>query len=47
MELHPLKIRFYPKLKTGTEDRYALYMRMTLTGRAGGLDLVRPEFQIN
>ncbi len=33
MELQPLKIRFYPKLKSGTEDRYALYMRMILAGK--------------
>ena len=33
MELHPLKIRFYPKLKSGSEEQYALYMRMTLTGK--------------
>ncbi len=32
MELHPLKIRFYPKLKSGSKDRYVLYMRMTMAG---------------
>jgi site-specific recombinase XerD len=33
MELQPLKIRFYPKLKSGTEENYALYMRMILSGK--------------
>lgn len=33
MELQPLKIRFYPKLKSGSGERYALYMRMLMAGK--------------
>ena len=39
MELQPLKIRFYPKLKSGTEERYALYMRMVLAGKRTEISL--------
>ncbi len=38
MELHPLKIRFYPKLKSGS-DNYTLYMRMTLCGKRTDIGL--------
>ena len=33
MELQPLKIRFYPKMRSKLVTDYALYMRMTLLGK--------------
>lgn len=39
MELHPLKIRFYPKLKSPNSDIYTLYMRMILSGNRTDISL--------
>ena len=39
MELQPLKIRFYPKLKSPSSDIYTLYMRMILAGKRTDISL--------
>ena len=39
MELHPLKIRFYPKMKGKGTDKCALYMRMLLSGKRTDISL--------
>ncbi|MFN8288033.1 MAG: site-specific integrase [Chitinophagales bacterium] len=39
MELHPLKIRFYPKANCRGQNQYTLYMRITIAGKRTDLSL--------
>ena len=39
MELQPLKIRFYPKMRAKGSEGYTLYMRLVLSGKRTDVSL--------